>query len=156
MEVRGLDGTRFSPSRDLRYAYQSAIKAVGIHFDSRMWEDLMAYAMGEGLSYDDLVDTMDALLRFLNSSVDNAQESMHEVLQRSGWLDQPPAAQIALMAMLGRVVLGQYFDALRSTTETGERPEGLDAVILEMTSALDTSKSPGSIKRFLRWLESFF
>ena len=156
MEVRGLDGTLFSPTRDIRYAYQSAIKAVGIHFDSRMWEDLMAYAMGEGLSYDDLVDAMDALIRFLNSSVDDSQENMHDVLQRSGWLDQSAAAQIAMMAMLGRVVLGQYFDALRSTTTAGERPEGLDAVIQEMASALDTSKSPGAIKRFLRWLESFF
>lgn len=147
-------GKLFSPARDLRWIYPQAIKAVCEHFNKRAWPDLIDLAAREGADWDDLCDALDKYCNYLNASVTDPEKSLHQVLEQVGWFEQPPAAQIAIMAMLGRVVTGQLFDSLRSTTYLGEAPEGIEDVMAAAIEALRTGRQRSWYQRLWRKLFS--
>ena len=160
MIAHGTDDLRkFSPARDVRFAFRVAVTAVCRHFneaDTYSWEDLKKLADNYDVTHDDLCDTMDCLCQFINNILADPEESMHQVLERSGFLKQPPAAQIVLMAMFGRIYLGQFFDGLRSNTPLGEEPQDITELLTMVSDSLNTARRPNMLSRFFRRLARLF
>jgi hypothetical protein len=151
MQVRDNEGRLFSPARDLRYAYPNAITAICEHFNRGAWQDLVDVCAREGASFDDLCDAMEAFIQFLNLCTKDPEQNLQQVLDEAGWFKLPPAAQIGLMAMFGRVATGQLFDAIRSTTPLGEKPEGIAPLATLAIHVLRTARQRPWYVRWWRW-----
>lgn len=146
VQIRLPDGTMLDPDRDLRYAYQQAVRMVKAHFEAEAWPDLVKMVEAAGVTWDDLTATLNSYVDFLNNSSKDCHQDLQAVLTEAGWFAQPPLAQMAIMAMLGRVVTGQFFYAIRSTTPLGEPPRGMDVVmrqaIVSLSQSMDGVNSP--------------
>lgn len=114
------DAELYNPGRDLAYAYPKMVSEVTQRFNSESWPALIGMTDQAGVTYDQLCDAMEAYCLFLNQAHQRPDESMAEVMVRSGWMSQPPAAQVAIMAMLGTVCSGQLFHAIRDLS----KPDG--------------------------------
>lgn len=145
------DGSTISPDRDIRLMYQAAIQYVKAFFEQQAWPDLMAWLESTGVEWGDIEEALNGYILFLNGATRDPTKNMHQVLQESGFLNTHPAAQIAIMAMLGRVVTGQFFDSVRSSTPLGETMSGLQEImrqgLLELRTGLPKRKS---------WLKSLW
>ena len=119
----GSDALAYAPQRDLRYAYAGAVKTVCGRFNHDTWPELTVYAESRGCTAEELEKANVAYITFLNNSCDNPEAQLSDVLREAGWFDVAVEAQVAYMAMLGTVVTGQFFLALRDTTKLGDKPE---------------------------------
>ncbi len=154
LQVRLADGSLVSPDRDIRLMYQDAVIAVKAHFEATQWPELVAFAEDAGAEWGDLEEALDCYIQFLNFSTRDSEETMHDCLVKSGFLAVKPAAQIALMAMLGRVVTGQFFHAIRSTTALGETMAGLPQIVRQGLLDLRTGEPKRKQQAKKSWLRS--
>lgn len=131
----GQDGSLpYAPQRDLRYIYPGILQAVCDRFNGGGWPALSNYAESRGCTGEDLIQAHLAFVSFVNNSCDNPEENMEQVLHSADWFNTPVEAQVAYMAMLGTVLAGQLFYALRDTTKLGDKPDGAEDL---MKQALD-------------------
>lgn len=121
LRPKGSNDPFYNPNRDLAYCYPQMVEEIAKRFNDHRWGYLESMAEQYGASFDSLCDAMDAYIAFLNAAHREPEKAMQQVMADSGWLSQPKAAQVAIMAMLGTVCTGQLFYAIReeSTPEAG-------------------------------------
>ncbi len=139
LRPKGSNDPMYNPGRDLAYTYPKAVEEVAKRFNDHRWQALEDLVAKDGVTFDQLCDALDCYICFLNAAHSSPSESMGDVLKRVGWLDQPEAAKIAIGAMLGTVVTGQLFYAIRDTSS----PDGPRADIQELL------QYQGAAKRYL-------
>lgn len=143
-----------SAARDLRYCYPQVLRVVVQNFNERKWPELMALTEEHGIDFGQLCDAMSSYETFLVDSCKYPEDDMHQCLVRAGWFEHRPAAQIAIMAMLGITMTGQLFYSVRETTEAGKDidPE-LRKMIEACQEAIDAARRRPWGHRWRHWLE---
>lgn len=120
---------RYSPVRDLAYCFPRQMAAVAQNFANRRWPELE-----DALCKIDSCDlatgevnvgrVFEILTEMMYSAADAAKtnEKLADRMREAGFSELPPGARIAVFAMLGSVVFGQFFNGLRDITPMGEIP----------------------------------
>lgn len=119
-----------SPTRDLRYCYPDIVKQAVARLNAKAWPALFDVQEKLGDSnWDDLCDANEAYIQFLNKSCDNPEQTLADILEEVGWNKIPETARVLYCSALGQVLTCQLFMALRDTTDLGNRPKGIAALI---------------------------
>jgi hypothetical protein len=97
---------------------------VAGRLEDEKWPELAEVLKRESVSMDDLGEACGAYCRYVASAADESKRdlSMIESMRASGFLDCKPAAQIAVLAMIGVCYAGIQFGGVREATVGGEGP----------------------------------
>lgn len=135
LRPKGSNDPYYNPLRDLAYCYPQAVENVVTKFNEHRWPELEQLVATEGVTFDNLCDAMDAYVTFLNEAHKDPSEQLRDVMARTGWLSQPKGAQIAIMAMLGSVVTGQLFHAIRDESTPEDQMHEVASLYASMQEA---------------------
>ena len=123
IRARGSDDTRlYAPNRDVAHNFPFVIEKVFNDIVNFRWYCANKYMDEHKITADDAVKAVDAFVTFMRSAVDNPNEDMVSCLERSGWFSVSDAMQLVLMANIGRVMTGIFFNGAREATLGGEGP----------------------------------
>jgi hypothetical protein len=116
------DRRLYNPSRDVAHNFKDVMELVAGRLEDKAWPELDALLARESITLDDLGEACGAYCRYLASAVDEPTLPMHQSLDKSGFFNCKPAAQIAVMAMIGSCYAGIQFAGIREATIGGEGP----------------------------------
>ncbi len=116
------DPRLYNVNRDLAHNFQRVAEMVAGRLEDELWPDLAAILKREGINQYDLGAACESFCIFVGSSFERPEEDMTQALERCGWMQLKPGAQVAVMACLGTVVLGMHFAGVREATLGGEGP----------------------------------
>lgn len=146
------DPRLYSPQRDVAHCFLPIMREVFSRLQHRICPELEQVLEAHALPDQALGDACEALARFIAGAEEQMRErptrpgeGYAQELERCGWFSVPAAAQMAVMATLGMVVLGWHYAGVREATLSGEGP-AMDLKTL--------SEEGANIARFLslpRW-----
>lgn len=116
------DRRLYNPSRDVAHNFKDVMNLVAARLEDGAWPDLDALLKREGVTMDDLGAACGTYCQYLASAVEAPNLSMARSLEKSGFLSCKPAAQVAIMAMIGSCYAGIQFAGVREATVNGEGP----------------------------------
>ena len=126
LQARMSEGDRrlYNPSRDVAHNYQEVMNLVAGRLEDNDWPELGEVLKREGVTLDDLGEACGNYCVYITSAADEdkAELTMIESMKLSGFLDCKPAAQVAIMAMIGVCYAGIQFGGVRESTMGGEGP----------------------------------
>lgn len=109
----------YAPHRDITYLYPNAVQVC----ENLLWEgrdkDIDRWMKSEGVTEDDLAETIRTFCLVLNEAHKSPEESWLDILKRTGFEDQPAPARIALMYYIGTTMAGTFFMGLRDVVPLG-------------------------------------
>ncbi len=112
------DGRRFAPARDIVQLFP---RVIGFHSAARLaskrWSPAVkAYAKFSNLETKDLAAAEIALGKFVALSAKVGLDDFETVFVQSGLHELPPAVLMTLMAIIGEVTCGVFFNTVRAAT----------------------------------------
>jgi hypothetical protein len=116
------DPRLYNPSRDVAHNFQQVMLLVSAQLEDKVWPDLNQLLEREGVSLDDLGQACGAYCNYLVNSKDDHSLEMEEAVKKSGFLDCKPAAQIAVMALIGTCYAGIHHVGIREASIMGDGP----------------------------------
>ncbi len=116
------DRRLYNPSRDVAHNFQEVMNLVAGRLEDHVWPELDAVLQREGITLDDLGEACGAYCTYLASAVHDPNLPMSESLRASGFLKCKPAAQVAVMAMIGTCYAGIQHAGIREASVGGEGP----------------------------------
>lgn len=116
------DARLYSPNRDIAHNFASVLTEVMERHSKGRWPALQAMLSSQGVTEAEMDQALDSYARFIILGKDKPEASMIDLLTETGYLQCPPAAQIAVMALLGTVYSGIQFVGVREATVAGEGP----------------------------------
>lgn len=116
------DRRLYNPARDVAHNFQEVMNLVASRLEDFAWPELNAVLEREGITLDDLGEACGTYCRYLASAAQEPNVSMAESLARSGFMGCKPAAQVAVMAMLGTCYAGIQHAGIREASVGGEGP----------------------------------
>lgn len=122
MRPRGSQGLFYSPARDIAYLHRDVALDVAKRLDQHLFPPLHAWLETAGVTDNDLFLANEAYTKYLLYIPENPNEQIVDVLQRAGWFDVKPEAQIAYMFYVGQAVSGSFFPALRDVLKAEDEP----------------------------------
>lgn len=147
----GGDGRWHSPDRDLAYAWPCLVRAALDQLATENWKPWFAeYFKFAGLTNDDIGAAAEAYGKFFQFVCNREVDNPRQALERAGWFELKPAAQVALFMKLGQVTTMAFFSSIRDVTPEGEDPP-LDQQAL-YDSALRARFELASGRRWVRWV----
>ena len=115
------DPRLYSPDRDVAHAFKNMVRIVAERIENDEWEIVTDIKKKYQLTDQQLGQICRSFCLFVMSSTEQ-RESMSDCLTRSGWFEQPEAAQLIYMALLGTVVSGYFFAGVREARCLGDDP----------------------------------
>ncbi len=116
------DPRLYNVNRDVAHNGGEILKMVFQRLRDRRWPELEE-VLDEQLVTDlALSEAVQTLARFLEVSYTEPRLSMEKALASAGWFETLPAAQVAVMATLGAVMMGVHFAGIREATIAGDGP----------------------------------
>jgi len=150
------DPRLYSANRDVAHNFHFVTMSVAGFLEKRRWPALAAYAAEHNVTDEQLGRGMQAFIRFVAGAVDKPEETMDDVMTRCGWLEQPEAVQVIIMAALGVILTGVYFHGAREATIEGEGPcSDVRELVRSGEECMDIMRRPRLLRplyRGLRWL----
>jgi hypothetical protein len=119
------DTPLYSTRRDLAHIFGDVMLTVADRLAAQpLWSGFDKLVAGETPeAVDELLnDAVATFMTFMGESMKNLEEDMPAVLQRVGYLDVPRNIQVILMATLGQVLAGHFFNGIREATIGGDKP----------------------------------
>jgi hypothetical protein len=116
------DNRLYNPSRDVAHNFKAVMELVVDRLDHDRWPALTELLNREGVTTEELDTACNCYCNFLLAGAEDGRLSMTEVLDNSGFLQCKPAAQVAIMSMLGTCYTGIQFVGMREATLGGEGP----------------------------------
>jgi hypothetical protein len=116
------DRRLYNPSRDVAHNFKDVMNLVAARLEDEVWPELTALLKREAVTMDDLGEACGAYCRYLASAVEEPNLPMQQSLDKAGFLSCKPAAQIAVMALIGSCYAGIQFAGVREATINGEGP----------------------------------
>jgi len=116
------DRRLYNPSRDVAHNFKDVMNLVAARLEDEVWPELTSMLKRESVTMDDLGEACGAYCRYLASAVEDPNLSMQQSLDKAGFLNCKPAAQIAVMALIGSCYAGIQFGGVREATINGEGP----------------------------------
>ncbi len=144
------DKRLYNPSRDVAHNFQAVMTLVSERLEDATWPELDQVLRREGITLDDLGEACGAYCSYVGIGATDPKLSMFESLAKSGFLKCKPAAQVAIMAMLGTCYAGIQHVGMREASIQGEGP--LKSVGELLKYAEEFRKYTG-MSRWRRWLE---
>lgn len=144
------DKRLYNPSRDVAHNFQQVLTLVAERLEDAKWPELDEVLKREGVTVDDLGEACGAYCTYVGSAATEPQLSMFEGLTRSGFLRCKPAAQVAVLAMLGVCYAGIQHAGIREATIQKEGPLNSVADLLVYA---DKFRKHIGMSRWRRWLE---
>lgn len=133
------DKRLYNPSRDVAHNFQAVMTMVAERLEDAKWPELDGVLKREGVTLDDLGEACGAYCLYVSNGATNPKMSMFESLDKSGFLKCKPAAQVAVMAMLGSCYAGIQHAGMREATIQGEGP---------LQSVADLAKHAEEFRRY--------
>jgi len=145
------DTRLYNPSRDVAHNFKQVLELVAARLEDEKWPELAELLAREGVSMDDVGEACGAYCTYVASAADpeSAQKPMQVSLLESGFFECHPAAQVAVLAMIGTCYAGIQHAGIREATVGGEGP---------LNSVSDLLKHAENLKRFVglpAWLRPF-
>jgi hypothetical protein len=126
LQARMSEGDRrlYNPGRDVAHNFKEVMTIVAERLETQAWPELAEVLKREDITMDDLGEACGCYCTYIASAIDEEKRgfSMIESLKASGFLDCKPAAQVAVMAMVGTAYAGIQFGGIREATIGGEGP----------------------------------
>lgn len=116
------DRRLYNPSRDVAHNFKDVMNLVAARLEDEVWPELTALLKREAVTMDDLGEACGSYCRYLASAVEEPNLPMQQSLDKAGFLNCKPAAQIAVMALIGSCYAGIQFAGVREATINGEGP----------------------------------
>jgi len=116
------DPRLYNPSRDVAHNFQKVMELVAGRLEDHAWPELDEVLRREGITLDDLGEACGAYCRYLSLAVTAPELTMHAGLELSQFFDCKPAAQVAILAMIGTCYAGIQFGGIREATIGGKGP----------------------------------
>ena len=152
------DGRLYNIYRDLAHNAQDILRIAFQRLQYQQWPVLEEVLGREKVTDAQLSAAVEAMCRFVAGTQENLQVSYEDGLQSSGWFDCQPAAQVAVMAAIGTVLMGYHYAAIRDATCGEEQPaltlRSLAAVGDEVSRYLTASRWQRCYYRLLTWYRS--
>ena len=115
------DQRLYNPSRDVAHTFADIIKEVARRIDLKMWPEMQEFLAKQGLRDAEVGAALQIFTRFV-ADTNVPREPMWDALERHGWYEVEPAAQIVIMAYLGQLYTGMAWVGIREATLGGEGP----------------------------------
>lgn len=116
------DPRLYNPSRDVAHNFQKVMELVAGRLEDNAWPELDEILKREGVTLDDLGEACGAYCKYLTIAVTAPEMSMHAGMELSRFFDCKPAAQVAILAMIGTCYAGIQFGGIREATIGGKGP----------------------------------
>jgi hypothetical protein len=116
------DRRLYNPSRDVAHNFKDVMDLVAARLEDKAWPDLDALLEREKVTMDDLGAACGAYCNYLASAVNEPNLPMQQSLEKHGFFNCKPAAQIAVLALIGSCYAGIQFAGVREATINGEGP----------------------------------
>lgn len=134
LQARMSEGDRrlYNPGRDVAHNFQKVAEMVAGRLEDERWPELREVLDRESVNMDDLGEACGAYCTYIAWAADpeKGELSMQEALKESGFFDCKPAAQVAVLAMMGTCYAGMAFGGIREATVGGEGPlETIDEIM---------------------------
>jgi hypothetical protein len=149
LQARMSEGDRrlYNPGRDVAHNFQEVMNLVAGRLEDEKWPELKEILDREEVDMDEVGEACGAYCRYITSAADEAKRelSMIDSMRASGFLDCKPAAQVAVLAMIGTCYAGIQFGGIREATIGGEGP---------LESIADVGKHAERLKNYVgkpRW-----
>jgi hypothetical protein len=146
------DRRLYNPARDVAHNFKEVLMLVADRLEDAQWPELQALLDSQGVSLDDLGEACGAYCQFVAFATTDSETSMLESLEHSGFLKAKPAAQVAVMAMLGTCYSGIQYTGIREATVGGEGPALSVKDLLVSAHLLKTYMGlPRWRRKLIRW-----
>lgn len=126
LQARMSEGDRrlYNPSRDVAHNFQEVMELVAGRLEDRKWPELAELLDREAVDMDEVGRACGCYCTYIASAAnpDMVGVSMVESLRKSGFFECRPAAQVAVLAMIGTCYAGIQFGGIREATTGGEGP----------------------------------
>jgi hypothetical protein len=114
----------YNPGRDVAHNFQEVLEMVADRLEKQSWPELTEILAREEVDMDDLGEACGAYCTYIASAADpeKVMLPMVDAMRLSGFFDCKPAAQVAVLAMIGTCYAGIQFGGIREATVGGEGP----------------------------------
>lgn len=137
------DDRLYNPGRDVAHNFKEVMETVAARLESTdQWFELAAILKQNKITDNDLGEACAAYCRYLVSAVESPQTPMAKAIEQAGFFNTKPAAQVAVMAMIGTVYAGIQHVGVREATMGGVGP---------MHDALTLVKEAESLLEYMRY-----
>jgi hypothetical protein len=143
------DQRLYNPSRDVAHNFQQVMEMVAGRLEDYSWTELAEVLKREGITMDDLGEACGAYCDYLATSAKMPHWSMYDSLEHCGFFKTKPAAQVAVLAMIGTCYAGIQYAGIREATVGGEGP--LATIEELMVHAQRFREYTGMSRRRRRW-----
>lgn len=116
------DQRLYNPSRDVAHNFEEVMRLVASRLEDHVWPELDGLLARENINLDDLGEACGAYCSYLASAVNEPNLAMEAALHKSNFLACKPAAQVAIMAMIGVCYAGIQFAGIRDASVAGDGP----------------------------------
>ncbi len=116
------DPRLYSVNRDVAHNFKEVMEHVLDRLQQRKWSELEEFLTMAKVPDEEVGKAFDALCLFIGRAQEDMRVSFQDSLERSGWNQCHPGAQVAVMAILGTVILGYHWTGVREATLGGEGP----------------------------------
>ena len=116
------DPRLYNINRDLAHNMKDMLTRVYQRLEKRSWPELEQLLDTLGVPDTEVGKTFDCLCQYMKLQEDNMREEYMVLLDKAGWFKCHPAAQVAILAVLGTVVLGYHYAGVREATLGGVGP----------------------------------
>lgn len=116
------DRRLYSPNRDVAHNFKDVMELVASRLEDGKWPELAELLQREGVTMDDLGEACASYCQYIASANTEPTKSMVDSLKDSGFFKTKPAAQVAVLAMIGVCYAGIQYAGVREATVNGEGP----------------------------------
>jgi hypothetical protein len=145
------DNVKYNPHRDIAYVYSDLlVRAEKITLNDK-WAPLTQILAEHDVDPEEVAEAWVALAQFMNEGQDLPDMPMQDLLDKNGWFQVNPMANVAVCATIGRVMIGAYCTAMRDTFDREtDKPRTRE----EIADAGESLARHMSRSRLTRWLRS--
>lgn len=115
-------GPHYHPERDFAYITPTLMRQAIENMSIPPHPELAAWKAANGVSEAEIILAATALADAQHDFVNAADpvSSLHQALQRRKYFDLPLPVRLLMQAMVGEVMIGAWFAAVREVTQVGE------------------------------------
>ncbi len=145
------DDRLYNPGRDVAHNFKEVMESVAARLeDSACWKELREVLAREKVTDNDLGEACAAYCRYLVTSANSPKVPMAEAIELAGFFKTKPAAQVAVMAMIGTVYAGIQHVGIREATLGGVGP------LQDAKSLVREAESLTRYMRYPRWFRKAY
>jgi len=143
------DPRLYNPSRDVAHNFQSVMELVASRLEDQTWTELDSLLRREEVNIDDLGAACGAYCQYLATAKTDPLLAMHPSLEQSGFFKCKPAAQVAVLALIGTCYAGIQYGGIREASLGGDGP--MQTVENLMVHAVNFRKYAGMTGLRRKW-----